>query len=47
MDHRGLVGVGNAGFITIGGMTAGQEVSGSVVAVPRRVLRRKVPVQLN
>ena len=38
MDHRGLLKIGNQGFITIGGMTAGQEVTGSVVAIPRRVL---------
>jgi hypothetical protein len=43
MDHRGLLGIKNAGFITIGGMTAGQEVSGSVVAVPHRPLQRKAP----
>ena len=40
MDHRGLLKIGNQGFITIGGMTTGQEVTGSVVAIPRRVLQR-------
>jgi hypothetical protein len=43
MDHRGLLGIENAGFITIGGMTAGQAVTGSVVAVPHRSLQRKAP----
>jgi len=43
MDHRGLLGIGNEGFITIGGMIAGQEVSANVVVVPRRVLRAKKP----
>ena len=33
MDHRGLLKIGNEGFITIGGMTAGQVVTGSVVAI--------------
>jgi hypothetical protein len=33
MDHRGLLKIGNAGFITLGGMTAGQVVTGSVVRV--------------
>ena len=33
MDHRGLLKIGNEGFITIGGMTAGQVVTDSVVAI--------------
>lgn len=33
MDHRGLLKIGNQGFITIGGMTAGQEVTGDVVCI--------------
>jgi DNA-binding winged helix-turn-helix (wHTH) protein/tetratricopeptide (TPR) repeat protein len=33
MDHRGLLKIGNAGFITLGGMTAGQVVTGSLVRV--------------
>jgi hypothetical protein len=44
MDHRGLVRIGNAGYVTIGGMTAGQAVTGNVVAVPHRALRRKAPL---
>jgi hypothetical protein len=40
MDHRGLLRVGDAAFVTIGGMTAGQKVSGRVVEVPAQVLRR-------
>jgi N-acetylneuraminic acid mutarotase len=43
MDHRGLLKIGNAGFITIGGMTAGQEVTGCVVTVPVQVLQGKAP----
>jgi N-acetylneuraminic acid mutarotase len=34
MDHRGLLKIRDSGFITIGGMTAGQVVTDSVVAVP-------------
>jgi len=45
MDHRGLLRIGNEGFATVGGMTAGQEVTGRVVAVPIQVLRSKTPVQ--
>lgn len=33
MDHRGLLKIGDSSFITIGGMTAGQVVTDSVVAV--------------
>ena len=34
MDHRGLLKIGAAGFITIGGMTAGQVVTDKVVIIP-------------
>ena len=45
MDHRGLLKIGKQGFITIGGMTAGQAVTGDVVAVPRQALHLNTPVQ--
>ena len=32
MDHRGLLKVGGGAFVTIGGMTKGQEVTGRVVS---------------
>jgi N-acetylneuraminic acid mutarotase len=43
MDHRGLLKIGSAGFITLGGMTAGQEVTGSVVTVPVQALQGTAP----
>ena len=42
MDHRGLLMIGNEGFSTIGGMTAGQQVTALVVTVPRRALQSKL-----
>jgi N-acetylneuraminic acid mutarotase len=42
MDHRGLLRSGNTGFITIGGMTGGQEVSREVIAIPESDLTPKV-----
>lgn len=42
MDHRGLLRIGNAGFATIGGMTAGQEVTNQVVTVPLQDLDKTV-----
>lgn len=41
MDHRGLLRIGEAGFVTIGGMTSGQSVTPGTIAVPGQNMATK------
>lgn len=41
MDHRGLLRIDEAGFVTLGGMIAGQNVTPRTIAVPDQNMVRK------
>lgn len=41
MDHRGLLRIDEAGFVTLGGMIAGQRVTPRTIAVPDQNMVRK------